>query len=190
MENYTKLRVIGKGSYGEVWLVKHKRDRKQVLKICLLVLGFSSWWFNDGLEDFTRFKPCLSLRDFVHINGILQLFNCQCQKAVLVWNRLLALIWNKFTPRWSGFSIYIISIWHTKTNKKIIPGTLFYSNQNYTAMNGIVLIFFLNLVFLCKSLIYFRSTWWFRLLCQPFTRVIKYSDYKCYSMYTSQYKQN
>ena len=30
MENYTKLRVIGKGSYGEVWLVKHKRDRKQV----------------------------------------------------------------------------------------------------------------------------------------------------------------
>ncbi|XP_070558471.1 serine/threonine-protein kinase Nek4-like isoform X2 [Ptychodera flava] len=33
MNDYDKLRVVGKGSYGEVWLVKHKKDRKQyVLK--------------------------------------------------------------------------------------------------------------------------------------------------------------
>ncbi len=33
MDSYNKIRVIGKGSYGEVWLVKHKRDKKQyVLK--------------------------------------------------------------------------------------------------------------------------------------------------------------
>ena len=30
LDNYNKVRVIGKGSYGEVWLVKHKRDKKQV----------------------------------------------------------------------------------------------------------------------------------------------------------------
>ena len=30
LDSYTKLRVIGKGSYGEVWLVKHKKDKKQV----------------------------------------------------------------------------------------------------------------------------------------------------------------
>ncbi|KAK2184928.1 hypothetical protein NP493_249g12003 [Ridgeia piscesae] len=30
---YTRIRVIGRGSYGEVWLVKHKKDKKQyVLK--------------------------------------------------------------------------------------------------------------------------------------------------------------
>ena len=30
MDGYNKIRVIGKGSYGEVWLVKHRRDKKQV----------------------------------------------------------------------------------------------------------------------------------------------------------------
>lgn len=30
MNNYTFIRVVGKGSYGEVNLVKHKTDRKQV----------------------------------------------------------------------------------------------------------------------------------------------------------------
>ena len=30
LEAYTKVKVIGKGSYGEVWLVQHKRDKKQV----------------------------------------------------------------------------------------------------------------------------------------------------------------
>jgi serine/threonine protein kinase len=30
MENYDKLKEIGKGSYGVVWLVKHKKDRKNV----------------------------------------------------------------------------------------------------------------------------------------------------------------
>ena len=27
---YSRIRVIGRGSYGEVWLVKHKKDKKQV----------------------------------------------------------------------------------------------------------------------------------------------------------------
>ena len=30
--HYETLRVVGKGSYGEVWLVKHRKDRKQVSK--------------------------------------------------------------------------------------------------------------------------------------------------------------
>ena len=30
MNNYVFIRVVGKGSYGEVNLVKHKTDRKQV----------------------------------------------------------------------------------------------------------------------------------------------------------------
>ena len=30
LEQYNKIKVIGKGSYGEVWLAKHKRDKKQV----------------------------------------------------------------------------------------------------------------------------------------------------------------
>ena len=33
MDSYNKMRVIGKGSYGEVWLVKHRRDKKQVRKM-------------------------------------------------------------------------------------------------------------------------------------------------------------
>ncbi|XP_077986542.1 uncharacterized protein LOC144440940 [Glandiceps talaboti] len=38
MSDYEKLRVVGKGSYGEVWLVKHCKDRKQyVLKKMELV---------------------------------------------------------------------------------------------------------------------------------------------------------
>ncbi|KAK7489732.1 hypothetical protein BaRGS_00019127 [Batillaria attramentaria] len=33
MDDFERLRVIGKGSYGEVWLAKHKKDKKQyVLK--------------------------------------------------------------------------------------------------------------------------------------------------------------
>ena len=28
--DYQKIKVIGKGSYGEVWLAKHRRDKKQV----------------------------------------------------------------------------------------------------------------------------------------------------------------
>ena len=39
MEDYNKLRVIGKGSYGEVWLVKHRRDRKQVRSSDLFAIG-------------------------------------------------------------------------------------------------------------------------------------------------------
>ena len=38
MENYSKIRVVGKGSYGEVWLAKHKRDKKQVIYFFLLSL--------------------------------------------------------------------------------------------------------------------------------------------------------
>ena len=30
MDEFDRITVIGKGSYGEVWLVKHKTDRKQV----------------------------------------------------------------------------------------------------------------------------------------------------------------
>lgn len=30
MENYEKIKEIGKGSYGVVWLVNHKKDRKSV----------------------------------------------------------------------------------------------------------------------------------------------------------------
>jgi len=30
LDNYNKSKVIGKGSYGEVWLSKHKTDKKQV----------------------------------------------------------------------------------------------------------------------------------------------------------------
>ena len=33
LADYNRVRVIGKGSYGEVWLVKHRLDKKQyVLK--------------------------------------------------------------------------------------------------------------------------------------------------------------
>ena len=30
LDNYNRVKVIGKGSYGEVWLSKHKADRRQV----------------------------------------------------------------------------------------------------------------------------------------------------------------
>lgn len=30
MENYNKLKEIGKGSYGVVWLVKNLKDKKNV----------------------------------------------------------------------------------------------------------------------------------------------------------------
>jgi serine/threonine protein kinase len=30
MESYEKIREVGKGSYGVVWLVKNKKDRKNV----------------------------------------------------------------------------------------------------------------------------------------------------------------
>jgi serine/threonine protein kinase len=32
MNNYDKIREIGKGSYGVVWLVKDKKDKKNVSK--------------------------------------------------------------------------------------------------------------------------------------------------------------
>ena len=31
MESYDKLREIGKGSYGVVWLVRNKKDKKNVI---------------------------------------------------------------------------------------------------------------------------------------------------------------
>lgn len=34
MNNYISIRVVGKGSYGEVNLVKHKTDRQQVRQEC------------------------------------------------------------------------------------------------------------------------------------------------------------
>jgi len=33
LENFEYIRNIGKGSYGEVTLARHKRDRKQVCKV-------------------------------------------------------------------------------------------------------------------------------------------------------------
>lgn len=30
MEQFERQKVIGKGSYGEVWLAQHKTDKKQV----------------------------------------------------------------------------------------------------------------------------------------------------------------
>lgn len=33
LDLYDKKCVIGKGSYGEVWLVRHKKDKKQVSKL-------------------------------------------------------------------------------------------------------------------------------------------------------------
>ena len=30
MDEFDRIKVIGKGSYGEVWLAKHKKDKKQV----------------------------------------------------------------------------------------------------------------------------------------------------------------
>ena len=29
-DDFERIKVIGKGSYGEVWLSKHKKDKKQV----------------------------------------------------------------------------------------------------------------------------------------------------------------
>jgi len=40
LDDYDRLKVIGKGSYGEVWLAKHKADKKQVrVKICVIVVS-------------------------------------------------------------------------------------------------------------------------------------------------------
>ena len=30
LDDYNKIKVVGKGSYGEVWLVKARKDKKQV----------------------------------------------------------------------------------------------------------------------------------------------------------------
>lgn len=30
LDEFDKMKVVGKGSYGEVWLVRHRKDRKQV----------------------------------------------------------------------------------------------------------------------------------------------------------------
>ena len=38
LDNYNRSKVIGKGSYGEVWLSKHKTDKKQVHSIDILLL--------------------------------------------------------------------------------------------------------------------------------------------------------
>jgi len=32
LEHFTIGKVIGKGSYGEVYLVKHRKDKKQVIR--------------------------------------------------------------------------------------------------------------------------------------------------------------
>ena len=42
LDAYTKLKVIGKGSYGEVWLVQHRRDKKQVIRK-LIVDDLDKW---------------------------------------------------------------------------------------------------------------------------------------------------
>ena len=60
LDNYIRSKVIGKGSYGEVWLAKLKGDKKQVCKItsrfsCSIVICYAVKLFcgmvflNDGL---------------------------------------------------------------------------------------------------------------------------------------------
>ena len=33
LDEFERITVVGKGSYGEVWLVRHKKDRKQVSQV-------------------------------------------------------------------------------------------------------------------------------------------------------------
>lgn len=54
-DHYTIGKVIGKGSYGEVYLVKHRKDKKQVVS-SVLYSSTTHWHF-----DFTMIK-CLNLR--------------------------------------------------------------------------------------------------------------------------------
>lgn len=38
LDNYNIVKVIGEGSYGQVWLSKHKMDKKQVQSTAVLLL--------------------------------------------------------------------------------------------------------------------------------------------------------
>ncbi len=42
MESYEKIKEIGKGSYGVVWLVSHKKDRKNVCYLFTCYIDYLS----------------------------------------------------------------------------------------------------------------------------------------------------
>lgn len=46
MESYNKLKEIGKGSYGVVWLVKNIKDRKNVKKIISVFKKIYIFFYN------------------------------------------------------------------------------------------------------------------------------------------------
>ena len=37
LREYSTVRLIGKGSYGEVYLVRAKKEKKQVMALCLIL---------------------------------------------------------------------------------------------------------------------------------------------------------
>ena len=60
MESYEKIKEIGKGSYGVVWLVSHKKDRKNVCLLTCMVLktNFLKFFFPVCVET-NRFEKNL-----------------------------------------------------------------------------------------------------------------------------------
>jgi hypothetical protein len=53
MDSYLKIREIGKGSYGVVWLVKQKVDKK---KVCFIIALFSFFHQSNRVEIQVRFE--------------------------------------------------------------------------------------------------------------------------------------
>lgn len=87
MDSYVFLRVVGKGSYGEVHLVKHKSDRKQVIAMQLLAsfdvcLSFYArnmcWWWDiwDAIHSMLPISALLwnTSQEVIHENRVRQLW--------------------------------------------------------------------------------------------------------------------
>lgn len=60
LENYDKIKVIGHGSYGEVWLVKHKNDKKEV--------DTRIYWNRTNLVNHFHFQIYKSMTKFYQIS--------------------------------------------------------------------------------------------------------------------------